>query len=185
MANPSTPTKAPAGLAPTFEPPRAPMRESAESSQERAAQRVAELRGHFAGGVLDDSIDEFYVDLSTIPAGWTYEWKTHTVLGKEDPAAQVALARTGWTPVPASRHPEMMPKGYADSVILRKGLMLMERPEEITNEAKENDYRRARNQVRVKEQQLSSAPQGQFERDNSGAPLANIKKSYTPVVVPE
>ena len=76
------------------------------------------------------------------------------VLGQEDPAYPVALRRTGWEPVPVSRHPEMMPPG-AGGVIERKGMVLMERPKEITDEMKAIDYRNARNQVRTKEQQLT------------------------------
>jgi hypothetical protein len=39
--------------------------------------------------------------------------------------------------------------------------------------------------VRHKETQLNSAPDGQFERDNKGAPLAKIKKSYEAIPIPK
>ena len=35
------------------------------------------------------------------------------------------------------------------------------------------------------EQQLNEAPQGQFERENKGAKLASVKKSYTPIPIPD
>ena len=99
---------------------RKPMRED-NDSKTRAAQRAKELREHL--GDLDDGTDDFYVDPQSIPEGWTYEWKRHSTYGQEDPAYQVQLARSGWTPVPVDRHPEMMPVGTSDKLILRKGLM--------------------------------------------------------------
>ena len=165
--------------------PRGSLREGGDDSQFRAAMRVAELRGNFAGGVLDEGTDDFYVDPSVIPAGWSYEWKMLTVLGKEDPAYQVSLARTGWEAVPAKRHPEMMPHDYKEAAITRRGMILMERPKEITDEARNIEKKRARDQVRIKEDQLASAPQGQFSRDNKGSSLASVKRGYSPTPVPE
>ena len=130
-------------------------------------------------------MDDFFVDPSSIPDGWTYEWKRLTVLGMEDPSYQVSLRRTGWTPVPAHRHPEMMPAGHKDDAILRKGMILMERPEEITQEVRAIDKKRARDQIRVKEQQLNEAPTGQFERRNKDSSLAKVKKSYEAMPIPE
>ena len=161
----------------TFEPVRPPIRD--------AAQRTAELRGHFGSAGLDEGTDEFYIDPAIIPDGWSYEWKRMELLGKEDPAYQVSLARTGWEPVPASRHTVMMPREYAGDTIIRKGMMLMERPLEITEEAKEIERRRARQQVRVKEEQLNAAPPGQFDRQNKDAPLARVKKSFEAIPIPE
>jgi len=145
-----------------------------EDPKARAARRAAELRDH---GSLDDGVDEFYIDPASIPDGWTYEWKRKTVLGQEDPAYQVAVARAGWEPVPASRHPEMMPTGWSGAIIERKGQVLMERPTEIVNQAKARDYKRARDQVRMKESQLSGTPANTLERTP-----ANISKSYEAVI---
>ena len=79
----------------------------------------------------------------------------------------------------------MMPENYPGSTIVRDGQMLMERPKEITDEAKAKDYRNAREQVRAKETQLSGTPAGTFERDNKGAPMASVKKSYESIPIPE
>ena len=149
-----------------------------------AKERAKEIRQH--GGDLEDGTDDFWVDANVIPDGWTYEWKRFTVYGQEDPSYQVALRRAGWEPVPASRHPEMMPIGYAgDDIILRKGMILMERPQEITDEIRAKDKKAARDQIRVKEAQLNDAPAGQFERSNKDAPLAKVKKAYEPIPIPE
>ena len=164
-------------------PPVRPEPSRGEDPRERAAKRAAEIRGHVED--LDEGTDKFYVPQSIIPDGWTYEWKTLTVLNAENPAHQVELARRGWEAVPASRHPEMMPHGWTGKTILRDGMILMERPKEITDEALSIRYRRARSQVRAKEEQLVAAPPGQFERNNKDSSLVKVKKSYAPTEIPQ
>jgi hypothetical protein len=145
-----------------------------------AERRAAEILGNL-GGNVDEGVDEFRTPKA--PDGWTYEWKRKTVMGQEDHAYQTALARTGWEPVVASRHPEMMPIN-AQGAIERKGMVLMERPQIVTDQVKDADYRRARGQIRAKEQQLTQAPQGQFGREHSQA-QPKINKSYEPMPVPK
>ena len=170
-----------------FSPPRAPLRAAPDDARARADARMAELRQLHGDSLADEGTDKFYIDRSIIPDGWDYEWKRHTLLNKEDPAYEVALRRAGWEPVPAGRHPEMMPLGTRPDVpITQDGNMLMERPLELSDMARARDFRRARDQVRVKEQQLNEAPHpGQFERHNRGTPLASVKKSMVPMPVPE
>jgi hypothetical protein len=160
---------------------RAPMRE--EDPRTRAARRAAELRDHL--GDLDEGTDDFYINPSDIPPGWDYEWKRKLLLGAEDPAYQVALARAGWEPVPTSRHPSYMPNQGSHPIIERKGMVLMERPSEISDEARAIELRKARNQVRQKEAQLNSAEGGQFERSNKDQSLVNIRKSYDSIPIPK
>lgn len=160
---------------------RAPMRD--EESVARASARAAELREHL--GDMDDGTDEFYVDPDIVPDGWGYEWKRHDVFGKEDPAYATHIARKGWTPVPASRHPEYMPSGSSASIIERKGMILMERPLEIIEEARSIELRKARQQMRQKEAQLNAAPSGQFPRDEDPRTAARINKTYEPMAIPE
>jgi hypothetical protein len=162
--------------------PSAKVRE--EDSRTRAVRRAAELRDH-AGDGLEDGEDKYYIDPRIIPDGWSYEWKAFTVLGKENPSYQVSLARTGWEAVPRSRHPELMPSNYKGETIERDGMILMERPQEITDQAKSRDLKRARLQVRGKEEQLGLAPAGQFDRDNKGNSMVNIKKTYEHVPIPD
>jgi len=159
---------------------RPPMRE--EDPRTRAARRAQELRDH--RGTLDDGTDDFYVDSAAVPQGWDYEWKRKTVMGAEDPAYQVALMRAGWEAVPATRHPEMMPDRGNYATIERKGMILMERPKEITDEMRSLELRKARQQVRQKEQQLNSAPEGQFGRDHAQV-RPKISKSYEAIPIPE
>ena len=164
------------------ETPRATYAE--EDPRVRAARRAAELREHL-GDDLGDGVDEFYIDPRVIPEGWSYEWKRHTTLGAQDPSYQVALARGGWESVPAHRHPEMMPDNWKGAAIERKGMILMERPAEITEQVKARELRKAREQVGQKEQQLYGAPAGQFARDNKGNPLVKVAKSYEPIPIPK
>lgn len=153
-----------------------------ETPVERAARRTAELRGH---ADVDEGNDEYFVEPGVIPTGWSYEWKMKTVLGAEDPAHQVALARKGWEYVPVSRHPDMMPIGYKGNEITRKGMVLMERPLEITQEARQAELRKARMQMRDKEAQLTQAKGGEFDRTNKGDPLVKINKKYEAIPIPE
>ena len=160
---------------------RPPMRPAMREDDPRAAaaRRAAEIRGQFEN--VDEGVDEFRTP--NAPDGWTYEWKRRTLLGQEDPAYQVELARMGWEPVSTNRHPEMMPIQGAHPVIERKGMVLMQRPAVISDEARANELRKARNQVRVKEQQLNAAPDGTLTRDHPSA-RAQIKKGYSPIEVP-
>lgn len=146
-----------------------------EDPRAAAARRAAEIRGHL--GDLDEGTDEFRAPPA--PEGWEYEWKRKVVLGQEDPAYQVQLARMGWEPVPTSRHPEEMPGRGNHPVIERKGMTLMMRPATISEEIRNIDRKKARDQVRAKEAQLTSAPEGHFERDRP-----SIKKGYSPISVP-
>lgn len=155
-----------------------------ENPRSAAARRAAEILGHL--GDMDEGVDEFYMSPDQVPDGWTYEWKRRTVYGQEDPAYQVALARTGWEPVPARRHPEMMPAGWKGETIERKGMVLMQRPREITDRIEELDRMKARNQVKAKEQQLNAAPPGTMEREFSDPRTRpSIKKSFEAMPVPK
>lgn len=152
-----------------------------DDSRTRAAKRAAELRGE--GLTFEDSEDKFYINPEIIPEGWSYEWKRHTTFGKEDPAYQVSLRRTGWDPVPVYRHPELMPAKWNQSdAITRDGMVLMERPMEITIEARERDRKNARDAVRQKEQQLRGAPAGDRSPFEPNDRAFQIKKSYEPLI---
>ena len=159
---------------------RAEMRE--ESPAERARRRAAEIRGHLNG--IDEGTDEFYIDRSMIPEGWSYEWKRRLLLGAEDPSHNVALYRMGWEPVPLSRHPEMMPRDWSGNTIERKGMILMERPLELVEEARQIERRKAVNQVRDKEAQIAGTPDGTLTRDHAQA-RPQIKKGYEPIPIPK
>lgn len=157
------------------------MRMDNTDSVAAAERRAAELLEH--GGTEIDGTDEFNIDRSIVPDGWDYQWRRKSVAGYEDPAYQVQLQQMGWQPVPASRHPEMMPSTGTWSIIERKGLVLMECPMIIVQRSRNRDRQNAAQQVRVKEAQLNSAPAGTFERGtHPGAPV-KVNKSYAPLPV--
>lgn len=153
-----------------------------EDPRARAARRAAEIRNHLSDG--DEGVDEYYIDPNIIPPGWDYEWKRRTVWNEENASYQVQLQLKGWEPVPVSRHPQYMPDGTRSSVIERKGMVLMERPKEITEAARQAEYRKARMQVRAKEEQLNSAPSGTFDRANKDSTLVKVGRSYEPIPIP-
>jgi hypothetical protein len=142
-----------------------------------AARRAAEIRGHL--GDLDEGTDEFRAPPA--PDGWTYQWKRRVNMGQEDPGYIVKTARDGWEPVPTARHPETMPHDGKNPIIERKGMMLMQMPTTIVEEKRDIELRRARGQVLGKQQQLSQAPEGQFERSSKET---KIRNSYEPLQVP-
>jgi hypothetical protein len=152
---------------------------SPDDPRTRAARRAAELREH--RGMWDEGQDSFAIDPRIIPDGWSYEWKVMTVLGAKNAANEIATARGGWEPVPASRHPELMPKGWSGVTIERDGMILCERPKEITDEAVMREKLKARNQVRDKEQQIQMSPAGPnspFDATNKGKPIGDgIKRT--------
>ena len=122
------------------------------ASKARAEARLREIR---ASGVdLSEARDKFYAPPP--PDSWSYEWKVKTVMGQEDPTQQVELVRAGWEPVPLSRHPEMMPPGWKGATIEVGGLVLMERPLVLTQEAQMRDRRAAREAIATKEAQMRS-----------------------------
>lgn len=164
---------------------RPPMREEMRARDPRAAaaERAKQIMGHLPD--TDAGVDEFYFDPAKIPDGWVYEWKRFLVYNQPDPAYEVAIAQTGWEPVPRERHPEEMPKGSTSATIDRKGMRLMERPKEINDMFIERDDRLAREQVRVKEEQLAASAPGQFERGTHPQTKPRVSKSYEPMPVPK
>lgn len=150
-----------------------------EDPRVAAARRAAQIRNHL--GDMDGGTDDFRTPPA--PDGWEYEWKRRTVLGQEDPAYQVQLARMGWEPVPTSAMPEMMPGMGNYPNVERKGMALMMRPAVISEEARQIEKKRARDQIRAKEAQLTATPEGTLTRDDARV-RPQIKKGYSPISVP-
>ena len=176
-------TAAPArASAPAARPAMRPEPPTEESPRERAARRAAEIRLHHDGS-LDEGIDEFRAPAA--PDGWTYEWKNKTVAGMEMHSYQVELQRKGWEAVPTSRHPEMMPMDSKSAIIERKGMVLMERPTELVDEARSIERRRAVSQVRAKEAQLAGTPEGGLGHRDHAQVQPKISKGYEPMPIPD
>lgn len=129
--------------------------------------------------------DKFFVDHRKIPDGWTYEWKRSSVYGQPDTDHQTNLRENHWRPVSATRHPEMMPVGF-DGPVQKDGMVLMERPQYLTDEARAEDYDFAMQQVNGITRQAVDTPSGTFTRDHpSVQKIARIRHSYAPVSAEE
>lgn len=127
--------------------------------------------------------DQFYIAPEMVPAGWTYQWCRKSVYGQPDVAHQIALMENGWTPVPAERHAgAFMPPGFKGEID-RGGLVLMERPEELTQEAREEDRQNARALIQAQQEQLGLSMPRSFTTDHPG--LRNsIRSTYEPGLPP-
>jgi hypothetical protein len=77
-----------------------------------------------------------------------------------------------------------MPANTSYETIERDGMILMERPKELTDEARANDIRNARAQVQQKQEQLAQAPQGQFDRANKDRSLVKVARNYEAISIP-
>lgn len=115
-------------------------------------------------------------------AGWSLEWKRYTCYGQSDISYENALAENHWEPVVTDEVPGFMPKGYTGAII-RDGLMLMKRPAYLTEEARREDIRAARELILTKEEQLGQTPPGTLTRDHPTA-RPRVGKSFEPMEVP-
>lgn len=117
-----------------------------ERTPQRTQQR--EPKNSFDFKDYDDE-NQFYIDPATIPEGMSYEWKRFTIRGMEDKQYQSKLRQRGyWSPVPASRHPELAGFGVeGDQPIIIEDQILMERPIELTEERKRRNDAKAKRQV--------------------------------------
>lgn len=86
------------------------------------------------------------IDPKKIPDGVAYEWKRVSTLGQVDRQHQIDMGKFHWTAVPAHRHPELATDA-TDGGIINGGLMLMERPAYLTEEARQEDMASARSQL--------------------------------------
>lgn len=162
--------------APTSSPTRPDPREAtnpATDPQLRARERAEQIRR--ALDEIPEQASEFDMPLELIPPGWSYQWVRASVYGKEDTDNLMARAQTGWEPVPVARHRHMMPENYKGAYIERKGLILMERPAEITEEMRLRDQRIAKQVVRDKEIALGETPANTLPRDAHPSVRARVE----------
>lgn len=90
--------------------------------------------------------DIFHIPDELIPKGWSYQWCAVSVVGNTEILMDqnLMMAENGWRPVPSSRYPgRFMPQGHQGN-ITRGGQMLMERPTVLSDEARAEDIRNAR-----------------------------------------
>lgn len=91
--------------------------------------------------------DDFFIPREIIPGGWEYQWNVVTVTGESQNKMRLAMAAQGWRPVPAERHDGMFMSPGHKGAIERDGLILEERPRELCDEARDEEYHKAIAQV--------------------------------------
>lgn len=154
----------------------------AEDPRAEAERIAAEWFSHLDS--LGPYKDKYFVPPAEIPDSWTYEWKTYTVVGKENPQYMTQLQRNAWSPVPAKRHPQLMPRGCdPESAILIDGMMLMQRPKAITDYQKARDKAEADAPIKNIRDKLTGAPPSHFPRGVGGAPAA-VNTAFAPPDIP-
>lgn len=91
-----------------------------------------------------------------VPAGWEYQWIAVTVVGDGDIARPLALQfhDGGFRPVPQERHDGKFMMSGTKGATVYGGQMLMERPVMLGEEAREDEYRKAVQQTRDRDQAL-------------------------------
>lgn len=148
------------------EPAREPERVAAKSSvRKRTRSRNS--------NVNSNSLD---IPLHEIPEGLTYEWKRFSTVGEEDHFYLSQMRQQGWEPVDPRNHPTWVPAGYDKPNIIRGGLILMERPAELTKEAREEVRSESRQRMFEAEQRLGLTPAGQLTREHQGLQNRVVKE---------
>ena len=133
-----------------------------------------------------DTDNELTVDPAEIPDGFTVEWKRVAIYGKEDNKNMIGLEKDGWEPANPKDFPSLVGKNHRGATIVngQGDLMLMIRPIELTQEARQEDLSNARNQVRSKFEEIGMATPGQAPRvDSAGNKLTKIRAEYGPIAV--
>lgn len=136
--------------------PNPEVREAAGAREEvvRTAPRGERKRTR-KGGVGSDRL---HIPRELIPEGVDLQWVTNSVIGSPAPQQRMAFEVNGWRPVT----PDMfdgrfdgmfMPKGYKGEIEI-EGLVLMERPMELTLEARTEERQNAMGAVRTQESRL-------------------------------
>ena len=159
----------------------AAMKQQPVDHEARARARIAEIRAIHGDG----DFSEVYVDkwFAAAPPGWIYEWKTHAVWNKEYPQYVSGLQRSGWSPVQAVRHRELLYPEYEGENIIIDGMILMERPRELTDQVRRREYQRAIDVVRNSERKLADAPGGTAPRTAFADTMPKVRSHVGPVTI--
>lgn len=148
-----------------------------------AAHAEPRLRTRQRNATVND--DPFYIPLNEIPEGSSYEWKRYSNVGEENPFYIAQMRSQGWEPVDPKRHPNWVPPGYDKPNIIKSGMLLMERPIELTREAQSEQRGLAKQQMREAEQRLGMTPKDTLTRQHPGVEPRLTKEYVRPVAIQE
>ena len=123
--------------------------------------------------------------------GWSYQFVRHSVYGSTDHSELSAMKRAGWREV----HPDQLNGYFRDEVgpdanhILKEGLVLVERPEQMTRDAEADQLKTANQQYERQLQKIYDEnfqlpdgfiPTSQIDRENLQAAPSAWKPSHRP-----
>ena len=120
----------------------------------------------------------FDLPMDEIPEGSNYEWKRWSVSGQHDPFYIASMRSQGWEPVDPKRHPNWVPPGYNEPHIIKDGQILMERPMELTLEARKELRQMSKKQVVEAEQRLGMTAK-KLSGDANDSDLAQVGPKLT------
>jgi len=134
---------------------REPMRDGATKSLNMKAKPNWEIN---EDEEVNDSPDRLAIPREMVPEGMAMMWVTDSVFGQSVPQHRAEFERRGWTPVHQSDFEgqfdgKFMPKGQEGEINV-DGLVLMVRPVEMSKRAETRDFRKAREQIEIKERAL-------------------------------
>jgi hypothetical protein len=122
--------------------------------------RVRSLKGA-------QSIDRYYVppELLAKHPSTSFEWKNYEIYGKPADAREVHFEQQqGWRACPHSMFPGYFAPIGEPGYILVDGMILMERPLQLTQEARREEIARAQYNARANQQRAAETPPGQAPR---------------------
>ena len=111
--------------------------------------------------------------------GWSYQWCRHSCFGKEDRAEMLHMQDNGWRTVP--NHRMGMDGKEDDGCIIRDGLILMERPAVLTEEAEAEEHAKAMQQWESSFKRVDSDVKG----TTLGRTLRNMSRREGRVLAPD
>jgi hypothetical protein len=135
----------------------------------------------------NQTTDPFHVPEEWKPDGWEYEWKAYSVYEQVQQSHMNNMQENAFRPVPASRYPgKFMANGY-EGPILRDGLMLMERPVPLGEEARAEEITKATRQMQNQREALQLSRQGPLHQGISedGSRYAGAGAQVRQEIAPE
>jgi len=140
------------------EPTRGLARESDREPERehRGGEQIVGRNGEVLSRKRKGGVDPYDIPKEIIPPGWDYQWNVISVVGNSDVVMDqgMGMHENGWRPVPAERHPgRFVPRGRTGEII-RGGMRLEERPLALTEQARAEDIKNARQLMRDRDQSL-------------------------------
>lgn len=173
------------------EAPTRPVREPLKAIPKVDPRTQMRARPNWDDYVVEDVAEnELNIPRDSFPDGMDMQWVADSCLGQSLAKERAAFERKGWTPVHQSDFEGLfngrwMKKGE-EGEINYKGLVLMARPLEYSVKAKQQEYRKAREQVSIKEAALRGGDLPvTLDSQHSTAIRSNvINRSYERIQVP-